>query len=169
MAYYQGKYKVRNQSKYKGDPTEVIYRSGWEKSCFQWLDGNPDVVQWSSESIIVPYIFEADRKYHRYFVDLFVKFKDRTVLVEVKPHKETAPPAKQGKSKQRYVTEAMTYVKNQNKWEAARTFAADRGWEFEVWTENELRALGILKPVPKKKGFKPLKPMTPFKRKKSSK
>ncbi len=165
MAYYQGRYKIQNPKKYKGDPNEVIYRSGWEKSCFQWCDSNTNVVEWSSETIIVPYIYDVDNKHHRYFVDLYIKLKDKTLLVEVKPFKETQVPAKQGKAKPRYVTEAMTYVKNQNKWKAAQEYALERGWVFEVWTEKELTAMGILKSVAKKT-LKPLKKMTPYRKKK---
>jgi hypothetical protein len=168
MAYYQGKYKVSNPKKYKGDSSDVTYRSGWEKSCFQWCDGNADIIEWSSETIIIPYFYDVDKNYHRYYMDLYIKFKDRTVLVEVKPKKETKAPAKQGKTKQRYLTEAMTFVKNQNKWEAAANYAKDRGWDFEVWTEDELKALGILKTIKSKKKIAPLKKLTPYKRKKKT-
>ena len=34
------------------------------------------------------------------------------------------------------MTEALTYVKNMNKWEAANEYAKDRKWKFEIWTEN---------------------------------
>jgi Holliday junction resolvase-like predicted endonuclease len=102
-------------------------------------------------------------------MDLYIRFKDRTVLVEVKPKKETSAPAKQGKTKQRYLTEAMTFVKNQNKWKAAADYAKDRGWDFEIWTEDELKALGILKAMKPKKKIAPLKKMAPYKRKKKSK
>lgn len=169
MAYYQGKYTVKHKSKYKGDPEEVIYRSGWERDCFKWLDNNSSVQWWSSEEVVIPYICETDKRPHRYFVDLLVRFKDgRTLLIEVKPYKETQTPAKQGKPRQRYLTEALTFVKNQSKWKAAVEFAKDRGWDFEIWTENELRAKGILKTVAKK-SIKPLKKMTPYRKKKVKK
>jgi hypothetical protein len=54
-----------------------------------------------------------------------------------------------------------------NKWEAANTYAKDRGWEFVIWTENDLKRMGIMKEEKKSK-LKPLKPMKPF-RKKSKK
>jgi hypothetical protein len=37
----------------------------------------------------------------------------------------------------------MTYAKNISKWEAAKEFAEDRGWSFEVWNEDFLKSLGI--------------------------
>ena len=59
----------------------------------------------------------------------------------------------------RYIGEAMTYVKNMNKWEAANNFAKDRGWEFQIWTEETLYSMKILKKL------KPLKPLKPYRKK----
>lgn len=41
--YYQGKYKVKNYQKYKGDPTNVIYRSSWELKFLKYCDDNDNV------------------------------------------------------------------------------------------------------------------------------
>ena len=71
---YSGKYKVKNRSKYSGDPDTVIYRSSWEKAVFNWCDNEPTVKSWSSEEVVVPYYWDIDKKYHRYFVDLKVTF-----------------------------------------------------------------------------------------------
>ena len=162
---YSGKYKVKNRSKYKGDSDNVFYRSGWELYCFGWCDSNKDVKQWSSEEVVIPYYYDVDKKYHRYFMDLKITYTNgKTVLIEIKPEKETKPPKRPDKSK-RYISEAMTYVKNMNKWEAAAEFAKDRGWGFEIWTEKELTAKGIMPSVSKKGSLKPLKPLKPMKRK----
>ena len=113
----------------------------------------------------MPYYYDVDKRYHRYFVDLKITFKNgKTVLVEIKPEKETAPPTGSRKTK-RYISEAMTYVKNMNKWEAAHSYAGDRGWEFQVWTENTLQKMGIM-PKPQPGKLKPLKPLQPYRKKK---
>lgn len=157
---YSGRYKVKNRSKYSGDPDNVIFRSLWERNAFKWCDESSQIIKWSSEEIVVPYLYEVDKRYHRYFVDLKLTFKDgRTVLVEIKPDKETRPPKRPDKSK-RYINEALTYVKNQNKWKAAKSYAHDRGWEFQIWTENSLEQMGI-----NPKTIKPLKPLKPYKKK----
>jgi len=155
---YSGKYKVKNRSKYRGNPDNVIYRSLWERHCFVWLDNNPSVTSWSSEETIVPYLYEVDKKYHRYFVDLvFTDRSGKTYMIEVKPEKETIPPTNPNKSK-RYIAESLTYIKNQNKWKAADKYAKKKGWIFQIWTEKHLQQLGILpktaKALPK---LKPLK------------
>lgn len=154
---YSGKYKVKNPAKYKGDSTTVVYRSMWERNAFVWCENNPEIKEWSSEEVVIPYYYDVDKKYHRYFMDLKITYTDgRTVLVEIKPAKETEPPKRPDKSK-RYMTEAFTFIKNKNKWEQAVSYAKDRGWSFEIWTEHTLEAKGIL---PKTiKALKPLKPL----------
>jgi hypothetical protein len=159
MKTYSGKYKVKDPSRYKGDHTNVVYRSMWERQCFAWCESNSEIKEWSSEEIVVPYYYEVDKKYHRYFIDLRITFNNgKTILVEIKPEKETAPPKRPDKTK-RYLNEALTYVKNQNKWQAANEFAKDRGWEFQIWTEKTLEKMNILP-----KALKPLKPLKPVKK-----
>jgi hypothetical protein len=160
---YSGLYKAKNVTKYKGDHTNIIYRSLWEKAVFQWCDKNPKVKQWSSEETIIPYYYEVDKKYHRYFVDMKIVFDDKILLVEIKPEKETKPPEGPKRTK-KYVAEGLTYVKNMNKWEAANEYAKDRGWEFQVWTEKTLQEMKLLtKPVPGK--LKTYKPLAPYRKK----
>lgn len=159
MKTYSGKYKVKNRKKYKGDADNVVFRSMWERNAFAWCDDHSEIKEWSSEEVVIPYYYDVDKRYHRYFIDLKITFKNgKTILVEIKPAKETQPPKRPDKSK-RYLTEAMTYVKNQNKWAAASEYAKDNGWSFEIWTEHKLEALGI-----NKKQLKPLKPLKPFKK-----
>ena len=45
----KGRYKPINPNKYKGNPTKIIYRSGWEKKVMEKLDLSPKVEQWASE------------------------------------------------------------------------------------------------------------------------
>ena len=53
---YSGRYKPKNPKKYKGDYTNVIYRSLWEKHAFKWCDTNANVIEWSSEEVVIPYL-----------------------------------------------------------------------------------------------------------------
>jgi hypothetical protein len=107
------------------------------------VDKNPQILKWNSEETVIPYRCPTDNKIHRYFVDfkIQVKGKDdllRTYLVEVKPAKQTVPPVYPGKRTQRYLTESLTYIKNQAKWAAATEYCKDRGWQFKIITEHEL-------------------------------
>lgn len=156
---YKGRYKVKNITKYRGNPDNVVYRSMWERHCFKWCDENPSVKEWSSEEVVIPYYYEIDKKYHRYYVDLKIKLNSgKVLLIEIKPDKETKPPKYPGRQTKRYINEGFTYVKNMNKWKAANSYANDRGWEFQIWTEHTLEKMGI-KP-------KPLKKLEPYKKKK---
>jgi hypothetical protein len=141
---YKGKYRPKNIDKYKGDHNDIVYRSLWERQTFRWLDENPQIVSWSSESIIIPYRCTTDKKIHRYFVDLkFTTIKGDTFLIEIKPKAQTKPPEIKSRKTKRYLKEVLTYMKNESKWKAAKEYALDRGWKFDIWTENTLKSLGI--------------------------
>ncbi len=93
--FRQGVYKPINRNKYKGSK-DPVYRSGWELKFFKFCDGNPNVLEWTSEGIIIPYVSPVDNKVHRYFVDNMVYIKEGEVtkryLIEIKPSKQTQPP-----------------------------------------------------------------------------
>ncbi len=141
---YKGKWRPKNREKYEGDPTRITYRSLWERQAFKWCDQNPSIRSWSSESVVVPYRLMTDGKMHRYFVDLKITFTNgKTVLVEIKPKKQTKPPKKPTRKTRRHLKEVRTYAMNISKWSFAEEYAKDRGWEFQVWTEDTLKDLGI--------------------------
>ena len=143
---YKGKYKIKNPDKYIGDADAVVYRSSWERAAFVWCEQNDTIVAWSSEEIIIRYLSKVDNKIHRYYPDLFIEFSNgNKILVEIKPKKQTEPPVRSetGKGKNKYIGEAITYVKNVSKWEAADEFCKKNGMIFEIWDEHKLKALGM--------------------------
>jgi hypothetical protein len=140
---YKGRFKPNNPQKYKGNPTNIIYRSLWELRLMRYFDSTDNVLQWCSEEIIIPYRSPKDNKIHRYFPDFFVKVKaaDGTInsmLIEVKPAKQTKEPVKDPKHPRRYLNEVMTYGINMAKWKAAQEFCDDRKWQFKIMTEKEI-------------------------------
>lgn len=141
---YKGKFQPRNPKKYLGDPTNIIYRSRWELKFMMYLDSHPNVVQWGSEELIIPYRSPIDNRIHRYFPDFIIKKKNPegnidTVIVEIKPKAQTIPPKViSGKPTKRYINEVHTWGINSSKWKAANEFCKDRGWQFEILTEHEL-------------------------------
>ena len=141
---YKGRYTLKHPEKYAGTAKKVVYRSLWERQAFKWCENNPNVKMWNSEEVVVPYKSTVDKKLHRYFVDLLIQMNDKsTYLVEIKPKKETKPPKKPKRQTKRYINEQLTFIKNQDKWEAAAEFAEHKGWKFQVWTEETLKNLGI--------------------------
>lgn len=142
---YSGFYTPQNPSKYKGDPTKIVFRSSWELKILKYLDANPDVIFYQSEEIVIPYICKSDNRPHRYFPDFFVKFKNGTqLLIEVKPKHQTQPPkSTKGKREDVYIRECMAFAKNISKWEAAKEYCRTRGWTFVIFTEDTLKSMGM--------------------------
>ena len=140
---YSGKYTPKNISKYLGDHTNIWYRSLWERRVMVHLDDNTNVIGWSNEEIVIPYLSPIDGKWHRYFPDFFVKVRNKSgmvesMILEVKPKSQSAPPKVQGKMTRKYITEVRNWGINEAKWKAAEEYCKDRKWKFSVITEEQL-------------------------------
>lgn len=140
---YKGRYRVLNPQKYRGDHSEVIYRSSWELKFMKWCDTNASVIEWGSETMIIPYKSPVDSKLHRYFVDFYIKVKsaDNKItkyLVEIKPERFTRPPEVPKRQTKRFIEEVFQYGVNQAKWKSANEYCQDRGMKFLVLTEKDL-------------------------------
>ena len=140
---YKGKYQPSFPKKYKGDPTNIVYRSLWERTFMKYCDTNENILEWFSEEIAVPYRSPIDNKIHRYFPDFYIKVKEsngqiKKYIIEIKPKKQTIEPIPQKRKTKGYIYEVYEYAKNQAKWKAAEEWCADRGYEFKVLTEDDL-------------------------------
>lgn len=140
---YKGYFKPRNPSKYRGNPSNIIYRSSWELKLMMWLDHHDDVLEWSSEEFFIPYRNPIDGRVHRYFPDFYVKRKGsdgkiETMVIEVKPESQTREPKKQERKTRKYINEVVAWGINTSKWKAAEEYCLDRGWKFKILTEREL-------------------------------
>ena len=141
---HHGKYFPRHPKKYKGNPTNIVYRSSWEKKFMNWCDLTESVSEWQSEEFFIPYRSPIYGRVHRYFPDFFVKYRDangkrRTMVVEVKPKKETKMPTTNPKRRTKsWAYSVRTYAVNQAKWKAAKEFCKDNNYEFKIMTEHEL-------------------------------
>jgi len=106
-----------------------------------WLDLTDAVLFWSSEEIVIPYLFTVDNKMHRYFPDFYFELqkqdKIEKYLIEIKPMKDIVINKKQ-KNQQRMLDNAITIERNRCKWLAASSFASVHGLIFKVLTENDL-------------------------------
>lgn len=139
---------LKHPEKYKGT-RPITMRSGWEIQYAQWLDKHPSVLEWNSESIIIPYISPLDGKPHRYFVDFWMKANTVTgtkeYLIEVKPSAEVmlaespCPPKRLTKSS---IAKIQTAMKNASKWKYARLWCEEerkkgRDIQFVIITERD--------------------------------
>ncbi len=135
---YSGKYKPINPKKYKGDPTNIIYISMWERKFMNFCDTKPSVTKWASEEIFIPYRSPKDGRIHRYYPDFYMKTGNKESLIEIKPAKQCKPPKEPKRKTARYKAECLTYLVNQAKWKYARKWCKARNISFVILTENEL-------------------------------
>lgn len=143
--YKQGYYYPKNMSKFKGKLPYAVHRSGLELKYFRILDDNPNVIEWGSEEVVVPY--EFDGRWHRYYIDLYVKFrvkdKIKKFIIELKPFKQTQEPVWSNRRKQSsYLYECKEWQRNCAKWRFAKDFAAKHDVEFHILTEKDLESYG---------------------------
>lgn len=150
MAYtkhtYTGKYIPINPQKYRGDITNIQYRSSYEMRFMRWCDLNENVLEWGSEEVIIPYISPKDNKSHRYFVDFYIKIKNKDgmikkYLIEVKPFRFTQEPKIPKRKTQNFINEVIQWSVNNAKWAAARQASKRMGWEFMLITEKDLSGM----------------------------
>lgn len=139
---YKGWFRPKNPIKYKGDATNIVYRSSWELRVMKHLDIDPNVLWWASEELSIRYKSPIDQKMHRYYPDFIVRVRqtnneENTLVIEVKPEKQTKKPIQKRKTKT-FIQEAATYAINQEKWRAADLFCKEHGWHFKVLTEKDL-------------------------------
>jgi len=141
---YKGRFTPKNIEKYKGDPTNIVYRSLWEVKFMQFLDANPDIIAWASEEFSLVYLSPVDGRLHKYFPDFWIRKinketgREECAVIEIKPKKQTKPPVMPKRIGRRYINEVQTYAVNQAKFEAADKFCSERNWKFMVLTEDEL-------------------------------
>tara|TARA_B100001093_G_scaffold214368_1_gene205706 strand:+ start:924 stop:1358 length:435 start_codon:yes stop_codon:yes gene_type:complete len=140
---YRGKYYPTYPKKYKGDPSNIIYRSLWERKFMVYCDRNEKILEWGSEEFFIPYRSPIDGKIHRYFPDFYVKVKTKqnTIkkwVVEVKPKIQTRPPKTPKRKTKNYINEVRNWAINDAKWKNAIEYCNDRNMEFILITEDEL-------------------------------
>ena len=138
----KGRFSPRNPKRYVGNPANIIYRSLWERRAMEYFDNHPDVLNWGSEEIIVPYVSPIDNKLHRYFPDFWARIRQSNnniieFLIEVKPKAQTMPPVARTRTR-RYITEVLQFGVNEAKWKAAYEMCQRKGWKFMILTEDEL-------------------------------
>ena len=141
---YKSIYHPAFPKKYRGNPNNIICRSNWERKFCNYCDMNKNILEWCAEEFFIPYRSPLDNRIHRYFPDFFMKVQEsngrtKGYVVEVKPKRQTMPPTKSSKKRQKtYINEVKTYTINEAKWNAAKEFCADRSLEFRIITEEEL-------------------------------
>lgn len=139
--FKQGIFRPKHPEKFIGK--FAIFRSSYERQFFLKMDNNPNVLEWGSENIIIPYKSPIDNKIHKYYVDAYVVIKEGEIvnkyLIELKPSSQTkSPKASKRKKKETVIYENMQWAINQAKWDAAKKYAETKGAKFLILTEKDL-------------------------------
>jgi hypothetical protein len=142
--FARGKFILKNPAKYVGTKTPT-YRSSWEHSFMRLCDEHPNVYQWASEAIKIPYRHPLTGKYTIYVPDFFIVYVDKegrkhAELIEVKPMNQTTMESA-GKSMGR----KKQVIINHAKWEAATAYARQRKIKFRILSEEQLFHQGTRK------------------------
>ena len=132
--YKQGIIDPKNCKKYyntcKDDP--IIYRSGLELQFINYCEQNPKIVKWASEPIKIPYFSRMLKREQNYYPDYIIENSDGVrCIVEIKPHNQTIKPNAQDNA---WLKE--NWVRNNDKWLAAKKFADDHNMKFIIVTEK---------------------------------
>lgn len=135
--YKQGIIDPRKLNKYfnscKNEP--IIYRSGLELQFISYCENCSSVYRWASEPVAIRYFSRLDNKEQNYYPDYIIENKDgKRSIVEVKPYNQTIKPKECDSD---WLKEA--WVKNIDKWKAAKKFADEHGMNFIIVTEKFFR------------------------------
>jgi hypothetical protein len=135
--YAQGIFVPTQPQKYIGKHNPK-YRSGWEFTFMQFCDKNKSIIQWSSESIIIPYIHPLTGKRTNYIPDFLVVYENKhghqkAEIIEIKPKKQSLIESRVASARDRAVVAI-----NHAKWASAMAFCKQNGLTFRVITEDDL-------------------------------
>ena len=133
-----GEFVPKNEDKYIGT-YPIVYRSGWELAFMHFCDNHPNIINWASESMKIPYKNPLTNRMSIYVPDFFIIYIDKNgkkhgEIIEIKPMKETF----QERAKSKY--DMLSLAINMAKWEAARLYAKKQGIMFRIMTEDSLFA-----------------------------
>lgn len=147
-AFISGKFTPKNPHKYIGDINNIICRSSWETRFCNFCDSNEKILKWSSEPIGIEYYNKLDEKKHTYYVDFYIKVvkTDGSVeelILEIKPQRQTKKPILESanptsKAIKAHNDRLRTWITNMSKFEAAKEWAAKRGFRFAIVDETFL-------------------------------
>jgi len=134
--YHQGTFTPKNPEKYIGT-YPIQFRSSWEIRLMQVFDTHPNVLNWASESIRIPYVNPFTNKPAMYIPDFFVVYDTKSntrksEIIEVKPLKETSMESARSQR------DKAAVALNAFKWKAAHEWASSRGIAFRVMNEDSI-------------------------------
>ena len=134
--FAQGVYKVTNPLKYVGK-REPRYRSGWELAFMRFCDTIDNILQWASESIVIPYRHPLTGKMTNYVPDFLITYRTKdnrmcAEVIEIKPKKQSVIESKAS------ARDRAVVAVNYSKWDAATKWCRRQGLQFRVINEDQI-------------------------------
>jgi hypothetical protein len=110
----------------------IIYRSGLELQFINFCEQNPKISKWASEPIKIPYYSRLNKKEANYYPDYIIENDNGTkCIVEIKPSNQVEKPS---------MVDSLwlkeNWIRNNDKWVAAKKFAEEHNMKFIIITEK---------------------------------
>ena len=104
-------------------------------------DTHPNIVQWASESLKIPYEDPFTGKIRNYIPDFFIVYVDKQGLlhreiIEIKPLSQSIEEAAKSKK------DLEAIMLNEAKWTAAYAWCKSQNIKFRIMTEQQLYKTG---------------------------
>lgn len=137
--YQQGSINPKSCKKYfdscRNEP--IIYRSGLEYKFMELFENSKKISKWASEPIKIPYYSRLDKKMMNYYPDYIIEMSNgKKIIVEIKPSNQTVKPKSEDS-----LWLKQSWVKNIDKWMAAKKFASEHNMGFTILTEKDLNKI----------------------------
>lgn len=132
--YHQGAIDPKTCKKYFSSCVNepIIYRSGLELQFINYCEQNSKISKWASEPINIKYHSRLDGHEVNYYPDYIIEDNNgNKSIIEVKPYSQTVKPKEHDS-----VWLKKAWIKNIDKWKAAKQFAQQHNMKFIIVTEK---------------------------------
>jgi hypothetical protein len=134
--FQQGTFTPKNADKYVGKKLPY-YRSSWELRFCMVCDQHPNIIQWASEPVQIPYYNPVTLKMSFYIPDFIIYYVDKNnnkkaEMIEIKPIQQAS--LKEAKTKK----DKIALIVNMAKWKAAKAFCTKQGMVFRIMTRDQI-------------------------------
>lgn len=132
--YHQGIIDPKTCKKlYESQSKEPIkYQSGLELQFIRYCESMTHIKHWANEPFPIKYVSRLDNNIHEYFPDFLIENTNgKKAIVETKPYAQTVKPSMNDSL---WAKEA--WIKNVDKWRAAKEWAKQHDMDFVLVTEK---------------------------------
>jgi hypothetical protein len=135
-SFAKGYFEPKYSEKYVGAKSPY-YRSSWELAFMRMCDEHPNITQWASENLKIPYRHPITGKHTVYVPDFTIMYTDKTgkkhmEVIEIKPGNQTTLESA------RSAAEKTQVMINMAKWTAANEWCSRKGVRFRILNENHI-------------------------------